>query len=107
MAKKSRRTRREENMREVAPPRVPNSMPTASVTTTGLATPTAPVATRPTRPVRPARTAEAPTITRFNSAEMERDYAFVRYDLKRILLLASTIFILLIALAFILPRFTG
>lgn len=110
MAKKSRSARRAENAREMAAPRVPNAAPVATVAApkvpahANIGTTASPT-TRAPRTARPPRTTES--APRLSSADLARDMAFVRYDLRRIGLLATTIFALLIALAFILPRVMG
>jgi hypothetical protein len=110
MAKKTRSMRRAENARESAAPKVPNSTPVATVTAPKVP-PSTNVAsaqsqtTNAKRTARPTRTSE--TAPRLTSADLARDMAFVRYDLRRIGILASTIFALLIALALILPRVMG
>lgn len=101
MAKKSRRIRREEGMREVTAPRVPNSMPTA--TQTGVARPVTPTPGRQT--TRPGRVTE--TSSRLSQADLNRDFAHVRQDLRKIAILATSLFAILFALAFILPQILG
>lgn len=101
MAKKSRRTRREEGLREVAAPRVPNSLSSATTSAPRpVSTPTIPAAPRAPRPSRTT----TDTGARLNQAELSRDMAGVRQDLRKIVILATALFVILIVLAFVLPQ---
>lgn len=106
MAKKTRRMRREEGIREVAAPRVPNSLSSAASpapTTRPVSTPTIPTAPRAPRPARTV----TDTGARLNQADLSRDMANVGRDLRRITILATALFAILIILAFVLPQILG
>lgn len=106
MAKKSRRTRREEGLREVAAPRVPNSLSSATTTTAPrpVSTPSIPAAPRAPRPTRATTTDSG---ARLNQADLARDMTNVRQDLRKIVILATALFAILIVLAFVLPQVLG
>ena len=106
MAKKSRRTRREESVREVTAPRVPNSLSSAATTSAprSVSTPTIPAAPRAPRSTRPTTTESG---ARLNQADLIRDMTNVRHDLRKIVILATALFAILIVLAFVLPRVLG
>lgn len=106
MAKKTRRMRREEGVREAAAPRVPNSLTSASSAPSApRPMSAAPVAAAPRAP-RPTR-ATADSGARLNQVDLARDMTNVRHDLTRISILAVALFVILIALAFVLPQILG
>ncbi len=106
MAKKSRRTRREEGIREVAAPRVPNSLTSAAAPVSRpISTPSIPAAPRAPRPTRTTTTSD--TGGRLNQADLSRDMASVRTDLRKITILATALFAILVILAFVLPQILG
>ena len=103
MAKKTRRMRREEGLREVAAPRVPNSLTSASAAPSAPRPVGAPAVAAAPRTPRPTR-AVADTGARLNQADLARDMTNVRHDLTRISILAVALFAILIVLAFVLPQ---
>jgi hypothetical protein len=105
MAKKTRRARRADSVRDLAPPRVPYSVPVVTGSGSPPSAPTAAIA-RP-RTGRPTRSSSETTTARLTAADMGREFAYVRQDLKKIAILATSLFAILIALAFILPQVLG
>lgn len=108
MAKKSRRMRKLEGAGPAAPPRVPyiggGTAPGATSTGASVQSSAASRPSVPNLPGRRGRGAVESVVARIGNSEMARELDYVRGDLRRIVLLAGTLFVLLIALALILPR---
>jgi hypothetical protein len=110
MAKKTRRMRREEGVRDIEAPRVPNSLTTAP--TAGPRPSSVGAPPRIAAPLAPPRATRAgrPTVetaARLGEGELTREFSHVRRDLVKISILAVALITLLVVLTFVLPQVLG